>query len=148
MHLVTKPLPEIEIRANRHLIGQAVINLIDNAIDASPKEGEIVIRAMRHPRDDRCVRIEVEDHGEGVPESIREHLFDPFTTTKPQGQGTGLGLDISYRIVTDRHGGRIHFESEPGCTVFRIDLPIRGTTESGPTTDGAENGHAPNGRDS
>jgi signal transduction histidine kinase len=70
------------------------------------------------------VRVEVCDTGPGVPAEIRNRIFEPFFTTKPVGQGTGLGLDISYRIVVLRHGGDLSVESEPGNTRFIVRLPL------------------------
>ena len=64
------------------------------------------------------MRVEIGDTGPGIPEELRQRIFEPFFTTKPVGQGTGLGLDISYRIVVARHGGDLKVESEPGDTRF------------------------------
>ena len=72
----------------------------------------------------RCLRLTVEDHGAGIPATVRERMFDPFFTTKPRDKGTGLGLSISHGIVQD-HGGEISVESKEGeWTRFRVDLPI------------------------
>jgi signal transduction histidine kinase len=68
--------------------------------------------------------VEVGDNGPGIPEDVRPHIFDTFFTTKAPGEGTGLGLDVSRRVVTDLCGGRIDFESEPGDTRFRVWLPL------------------------
>ena len=65
------------------------------------------------------------DSGSGIPPNVQSHLFEPFFTTKPVGTGTGLGLIISNRIVGDRHGGEIEFESRPGETRFKVRLPIQ-----------------------
>jgi signal transduction histidine kinase len=70
------------------------------------------------------VRVEVGDTGPGIPEALRQRIFEPFFTTKPVGQGTGLGLDISYRIVVTRHGGDLTVESQPGDTRFVVRLPL------------------------
>jgi signal transduction histidine kinase len=67
------------------------------------------------------------DDGSGIPPEIAKRIFDPFYTTKPVGEGTGLGLDISRRLVR-RHDGQIEFESRPGRTEFRVTLP--GTASS------------------
>ena len=64
------------------------------------------------------------DDGRGIPEEIQNHIFDPFFTTKEVGEGTGLGLDVARRIVTTRCGGRIGCTSQPGKTVFRVELPL------------------------
>lgn len=68
--------------------------------------------------------MEFRDTGPGVPEEIRGRIFDPFFTTKPVGQGTGLGLDISWRIVVNKHHGSLEVESVPGDTRFRVLLPL------------------------
>ena len=110
------------ILANGGELNQVWTNILDNAIDASESGGEIIVRA-RPLSDRQCVEIQIEDHGAGIPEDIQCRIFDPFFTTKDVGEGTGLGLEITYRIVT-RHGGRIDVESRPGRTVFRTTLPI------------------------
>jgi signal transduction histidine kinase len=68
--------------------------------------------------------VEFGDTGPGVPPEIRDRIFEPFFSTKPVGQGTGLGLDISYRIVVSRHHGDLRVESVPGNTRFRVWLPL------------------------
>ena len=68
--------------------------------------------------------VEVGDTGPGVPEELQERIFEPFFTTKPVGEGTGLGLDISYRVVTQRHGGDLRVQSVPGDTRFEVRLPL------------------------
>jgi signal transduction histidine kinase len=70
------------------------------------------------------VVVEIGDTGPGVPPEIRDRMFEPFFTTKPVGQGTGLGLDITWRIVVNRHHGDIEVESVPGSTRFRVLLPL------------------------
>jgi signal transduction histidine kinase len=64
------------------------------------------------------------DDGPGIPPEVQSHMFEPFYTTKAVGSGTGLGLIISNRIVADRHGGEIEFESKPGETRFKVRLPL------------------------
>jgi signal transduction histidine kinase len=77
------------------------------------------------------VEIEIRDNGAGIPPELREKIFNPFFTTKPAGEGTGLGLSLSYDIVVKQHGGELTVESEPGeFTVFRVSLP-RSLTASG-----------------
>jgi signal transduction histidine kinase len=69
--------------------------------------------------------VEVGDTGPGIPADVIGRIFEPFFTTKPVGEGTGLGLDISWRIVVNKHHGDIRVESSPGDTRFRVLLPIR-----------------------
>jgi signal transduction histidine kinase len=102
-------------------LNQVWTNLIDNAIDAVNGSGKICIATCR---DDDQVLVEIVDNGPGIPAEIQSHMFEPFFTTKGVGSGTGLGLVISNRIVADRHGGEIEFESRPGETRFKVRLPI------------------------
>jgi signal transduction histidine kinase len=74
--------------------------------------------------DERLV-VEVADTGPGVPDEVRTRIFEPFFTTKPMGKGTGLGLDIAWRIVVGRHHGEIRLNSIPGDTRFEVVLPLR-----------------------
>jgi two-component system, NtrC family, sensor kinase len=85
--------------------------------------GVLTVRASRNPSGDGVV-IEVCDSGPGVPDEIRQRLFEPFYTTKPPGKGTGLGLHIAHNVIA-RHGGRIDVESSSEGTCFRIALPPR-----------------------
>ncbi len=78
---------------------------------------------MRAGCDDGHVWVEVEDNGPGIPESVQHRVFDAFFTTKPPGRGTGLGLQISQRIVVLEHGGDLSVTSRPGRTTFRVVLP-------------------------
>jgi signal transduction histidine kinase len=102
-------------------LNQVWTNLIDNAVSAMNGSGTLTIRTARDR--DRLL-IEFGDTGPGVPDEIRDRIFEPFFTTKPVGQGTGLGLDISYRIVVTRHHGDLRVESVPGDTRFRVWLPL------------------------
>jgi signal transduction histidine kinase len=68
--------------------------------------------------------VEIGDTGPGIPDELRRRVFEPFFTTKPVGQGTGLGLDVSWRIVVNRHGGDLRVESRPGDTRFQVRLPL------------------------
>jgi signal transduction histidine kinase len=112
-------LPPIPAYGNE--LNQVWTNLIDNAIDAVNGRGEVRIRTRR---EDHQLLVEIHDNGPGIPPEIRPRLFEPFFTTKGVGKGTGLGLIISYRIVADRHGGEIEFESAPGHTMFLVRLPM------------------------
>jgi signal transduction histidine kinase len=107
-------------------LNQVWTNLIDNAIDAVAGEGHIKVRTARE--NDR-VLVEIADDGPGIPEEIRDRVFEPFFTTKDVGEGTGLGLDISYRVVEDL-GGDICVLSEPGDTRFQVRLPTKDAKES------------------
>jgi signal transduction histidine kinase len=78
--------------------------------------------------EDNQLIVEVMDNGRGIPQEIQSRIFEPFFTTKGVGSGTGLGLLISNRIVADRHGGEIEFESKPGETRFRVRLPLTRNT--------------------
>ncbi len=102
-------------------LNQVWTNLIDNAVFAMGEVGTLTVRTAA--ADDQ-VLVEFADTGPGVPEDIRGRIFEPFFTTKPVGQGTGLGLDISWRIVVNRHHGDLRVESEPGDTRFRVSLPV------------------------
>jgi signal transduction histidine kinase len=101
-------------------LNQVWTNLIDNAVYSMKGEGTLTLRTAR---DGDRVLVEICDTGPGVPAELRRRVFDPFFTTKPVGEGTGLGLDISYRIVVNRHGGDISLVSEPGDTRFQVRLP-------------------------
>ncbi|MEV0147656.1 MULTISPECIES: ATP-binding protein [unclassified Nonomuraea] len=103
-------------------LNQVWTNLIHNALDAMGEEGTLTIRTA-HDEDEAI--IEIGDTGPGVPDAIKDRIFEPFFTTKSVGQGTGLGLDISYRIVAGRHGGEIKVRSVPGETWFEVRLPLR-----------------------
>lgn len=103
-------------------LNQVWTNLIDNAIDAVKGTGKICIGTCRE--DDQVV-VEIVDDGPGIPPEVQARMFEPFFTTKSVGSGTGLGLVICHRIVGDRHGGEIEFESRPGETRFKVRLPLR-----------------------
>lgn len=111
------------ITANGSELNQVWTNLIDNASDAVKGKPEARIRLITRWESD-FVMIAVEDNGSGVPTEALPHLFEPFFTTKGVGEGTGLGLDIAYRIVSE-HKGSIEVKSEPGNTRFTVRLPVR-----------------------
>ncbi|WP_328444995.1 ATP-binding protein [Streptomyces sp. NBC_00386] len=102
-------------------LNQVWTNLIDNAASAMAGEGTLTVRTA--PDGDH-VLVEFRDTGPGVPEEIRDRIFDPFFTTKPVGEGTGLGLDISWRIVVNKHHGSLLVQSVPGDTRFQVRLPL------------------------
>jgi signal transduction histidine kinase len=114
-----RSLPKIPAYAAE--LNQVWTNIIDNAVSAMNGKGTLTIRTAR---DNECVLIEFGDTGPGIPDEIKDRIFEPFFTTKPVGEGTGLGLDISFRIVANKHHGSIHVESQPGDTRFQVRLPI------------------------
>ena len=116
-----RSLPEIAAYPGE--LNQVWTNLIDNAVDAMDGNGTLTVRT-RPDLDDRLV-VEIADTGPGVPDDVRSRIFEPFFTTKPVGKGTGLGLDIAWRIVVGRHHGDIRVESTPGDTRFQVVLPFR-----------------------
>lgn len=101
-------------------LSQVWTNILDNAIDASPEKGEIVIRTWV---EEGKAFVGIADQGGGIAPENRDHIFEPFFTTKPAGVGTGLGLDIAHRIVVGQFGGEITFASEPGKTEFVVQIP-------------------------
>ena len=114
-------LPHINAIGNE--LNQVWTNLIDNAIDAIGKDGTITIRTKNEG--DSQILVEVIDNGsKGIPKEVKSRIFEPFFTTKEPGKGTGLGLGISHRIITQTHKGDISFSSRPGQTSFQIRLPI------------------------
>ena len=112
-------LPRLEVYASE--LNQVWTNLIDNAVDAMDGHGTLRLTTRREGDD---AVVEVTDTGAGMDPSVHARAFEPFFTTKDVGKGTGLGLDISRRIVVDRHRGDIGFDSVPGATTARVRLPI------------------------
>lgn len=102
-------------------LNQVWTNLLNNAIDAAPKDGHLEVKTSVEGGD---VLVQITDDGPGIPEAVRPRIFEPFFTTKGVGEGTGLGLDISHRIIKE-HGGSINFDSVPGRTTFSVRLPIQ-----------------------
>ena len=102
-------------------LSQVWTNLIDNAVDASPDGGKIVISTWTEPG---ILAVSIADHGKGIAPEVLPHIFEAFFTTKPQGSGTGLGLEIVRRIVTQKLGGTVDVESEPDNTKFTVRLPV------------------------
>jgi signal transduction histidine kinase len=101
-------------------LNQVWTNLISNSIDAMKESGKLRIRTARTAN---CALVDIIDNGPGIPAELQSSIFVPFFTTKPVGEGTGLGLDAVYRIVT-RHRGTVNFESRPGETRFTVQLPF------------------------
>jgi signal transduction histidine kinase len=110
-------------------LNQVWTNLIDNAVAAMNGEGTLTVRTTC---DDGFAVISIGDTGPGVPEDIRSRIFEPFFTTKPVGEGTGLGLDISWRIVINKHHGDLSVESVPGDTRFIVRLPLEPPRDEAP----------------
>jgi signal transduction histidine kinase len=100
-------------------LNQVWTNIIENAIEAMPGQGELRLRTSR---EDRHAVIEIGDNGPGIPPEIKPHIFDPFFTTKGVGEGTGLGLNTVQTIIR-KHGGSVQVISKPGDTRFQVWLP-------------------------
>ena len=111
-------------------VTRVLLNLISNSFYATTKRKqqeanpnyEPTLAATTSDLGDR-VEIAIRDNGTGIPEDVRAKMFNPFFTTKPAGEGTGLGLSLSHDIVVKQHGGSIDVESKPGSTRFIIRLP-------------------------
>jgi signal transduction histidine kinase len=116
-----RDLPKLTLRGSE--LNQVWTNLLANAIEALGDSGTIKIVTER---DGPCARVDIIDDGPGIPAGIRDRVFDPFFTTKDVGEGTGLGLDTTRRIVTERLDGSIDFDSKPGRTAFHVWLPLDG----------------------
>jgi signal transduction histidine kinase len=104
-------------------LNQVWTNIIDNAVQAMGDTGTLTIRTRR---DDEYATVQIADTGPGIPDEIKDRIFEPFFTTKPIGHGTGLGLDIAWRIVVNKHRGYLKMTSEPGATTFTVRLPLKG----------------------
>ncbi|MBI9104021.1 MAG: PAS domain-containing protein [Spirochaetales bacterium] len=123
-------LPRISCDAAR--IQQVLLNIFRNGAEAMQetaaaglKKDPIFTIRLKHEKNKKSLRIEIEDNGPGIEEKIRKRIFEPFFTTKPVGIGTGLGLSVSYFIITENHGGTMDVTSEPGKgTIFEILLPL------------------------
>ena len=120
-----RTLPDIPVYGAE--LNQVWTNIIDNALAAMGGMGTLTIRTSRV--DDR-LQVEIADTGPGIPDDVVDRIFEPFFTTKPVGEGTGLGLDISWRIVVNKHHGDLSVESKPGDTRLRVRLPLRDGEES------------------
>jgi two-component system NtrC family sensor kinase len=122
IQVVTSFDPNIpEVMASTNQMRQVMLNIIKNAKEAMPKGG---ILSVRTAREEDKVLIHIQDTGIGIPEEIRDKIFEAFFTTKQKVKGVGLGLSVCYGIIKD-HGGKIKLESEEGKgTTFIISLPI------------------------
>ena len=119
------------------MLNQVFMNILDNAVSAITEHGDIWIR-MKKDDIGKNVIIEIEDNGVGMDADTAEKVFNPFFTTKPVGQGTGLGMSITYKIIKN-HQGDIRVESKKGAgTKFIVTLPINLNREAFNT--GVENG--------
>ena len=120
-------LPLVKCKSGQ--INQVFMNILTNSIDALEEcsENPKIIRIQTKIINDKWVSVHISDNGKGIPDAIRSCIFDPFFTTKPVGKGTGIGLSISYQIITEKHGGKLDCYSTPGKgTEFVIGLPIYG----------------------
>jgi len=127
------------IKTRGSALSQVWTNLIDNAVDASPAQGQIEIATWTEAgagtgaetstgpgTNPGWLAVSIADHGAGIAPEALPHIFEAFFTTKPAGSGTGLGLEIVHRIVTQKFGGTIQVDSKPGATRFVVRLPLRG----------------------
>ena len=117
-----RSLPSINAYGSE--LNQVWTNLLDNATDALDTVVGKKRIWIRTRLEQECVLIEIEDNGSGIPEEVQQHIFEPFFTTKGVGKGTGLGLDIAYRIIVNRHHGDLSVTSSPGNTRFQVRIPI------------------------
>ncbi|MEQ9008882.1 MAG: HAMP domain-containing sensor histidine kinase, partial [Ekhidna sp.] len=102
-------------------LSQVWTNLIHNALQAMDNRGTLTIDVTQ---ENQQAKISITDSGCGIPEDIKQKIFQPFFTTKPTGEGSGLGLDIVKKII-DKHSGHMTVESQPGRTTFNVFLPIQ-----------------------
>jgi signal transduction histidine kinase len=119
-------------------MGRVILNLINNAfyavnekrkISGDEFRPKITVTLSKDPesenRNTEYIQIRISDNGMGIPDKVKEKIFQPFFTTKPTGEGTGLGLSLSYDIITKGHGGSIGVDTEAQKgTTFTIQLPI------------------------
>ncbi len=124
-------LPEVACEAGK--IQQVFFNILRNGVEAmqeetkkgADKKPRFILR-LAHEQEAGRVRVEIADNGPGIDEATRKRVFEPFFTTKPVGVGTGLGLSVSYFIITEHHGGDMSVKSTPGeGTTFMIRLPLQ-----------------------
>lgn len=119
MEVVLSPIPQVV--ADRNRIKRVLINLVQNAIEATPQNGKIVVKTQH---DNDKIIVSVFNTGEPISEDVMRRIFIPFYTTKTYG--TGLGLPICKKIIEDEHGGRIWAEPKPDGTQFSFELPVKG----------------------
>jgi len=118
-------------------IGRVILNLINNAFYAVTEKKKVntngyePVVTVSTKKDNSKIEIKVKDNGNGIPQKVLDKIFQPFFTTKPTGQGTGLGLSLAYDIVTKGHGGELKVETREGeGSEFIIQLPVSKATES------------------
>lgn len=111
-------------------LNQVWTNIIENAIQAMGGRGTLTLRTLR---EGEFVRVEICDDGPGIADEIIDRIFTPFFTTKAFGEGTGLGLDLAWRIVVEKHQGNLRVESRPGDTRFIVLLPLVAPAPEAPT---------------
>lgn len=133
IRLKAEPAPDVpHVLGEPRALNEVLVNLLLNAIDASTQGGEIIVRTHRGA--DGTAELAVTDQGGGIAPQHLESIFEPFFSTKPTGQGTGLGLSVARRII-EAHGGEISVESKLGVSsTFRVKLPVgasRHNTEEG-----------------
>ncbi len=126
LRIEVEPGPPVHVSGNAAELQQVLSNLILNALQATSTGGAVRVRTGVVEREGHAVAcLDVKDEGHGIAAADLPQIFDPFFTTKDVGEGTGLGLSVSYGIVRD-HDGTIEVESEPGCgSVFAVILPLR-----------------------
>jgi signal transduction histidine kinase len=115
-----RSLPPVTIYGSE--LNQVWTNVLDNAIDALGSSGRITVRSRR---DGECILVDIADTGPGIPAEARRRVFEPFFTTKDVGHGTGLGLDTARRIVAERHGGSMTFDTGSQGTTFHVWIPLQ-----------------------
>ncbi len=123
----------VPVNVIRQDIGRVILNLINNALYAVDKKSKKGLPAYKPEvllttsKTGNQIEIKIKDNGDGIPENLKEKVFQPFFTTKPTGEGTGLGLSLSYDIITKGHGGELRMDSREGIgTTFTIILPVNG----------------------
>jgi len=104
-------------------LNQVWTNIIDNALQAMGDTGTLSVGTHG---DSEYATVTIGDTGPGIPEDVKDRIFEPFFTTKQIGHGTGLGLDIAWRIVVNKHRGYLKAVSKPGSTTFVVRLPLAG----------------------